>query len=92
MKVDESKCINMMILKEMNLEMSKLLKRISRSSKFPQVRNRAQCILLSYQGFSTEQLMAIFGISRRTLYNWLSRWKKVNLYQAPTKTKDRRRL
>lgn len=66
----------MMILKEMNLEMSKLLKRISRSSKFPQVRNRAQCIILSYQGFSTEQLMTIFGISRRTLYNWLSRWEK----------------
>lgn len=66
----------MILLKEINLEMLKFLKRISRASKFPQVRNRAQCIILRYQGFSTEKLMTIFGISRRTLYNWLTRWEK----------------
>lgn len=66
----------MRLLKEINLEMLKLLNRISRSSQFSQVRNRARCIILSYQGFSTEQLMTIFGISRKTLYNWLTRWEK----------------
>ncbi|VXD17366.1 transposase [Planktothrix serta PCC 8927] len=73
----------MMLLKEINLEMLNLLNRISRSSKFPQVRNRAQCITLIYQGFSPEQLMIIFRVSRKTLYNWLTRWEKsgfVGLY------------
>ncbi|WP_144017865.1 helix-turn-helix domain-containing protein, partial [Planktothrix sp. PCC 11201] len=73
----------MILLKEMNLEMFKLLNRISCSSQFPQVRNRAQCIILIYQGFSPEQLITIFRISRRTLYNWVTRWEKsgfVGLY------------
>jgi transposase len=66
----------MVLLREINTETEKLLIRISCSSQFPQVRNRAKCIILSYQGFSISQLIKIFRVSCRTLYNWLSRWEK----------------
>lgn len=69
----------MILLRELNQETEKLLKRISSSSKFPQVRNRARCIILSYQGVSLSQLMKLFGVSRRTLYNWLTKWEKRGL-------------
>ena len=69
----------MILLREINTETKKLLNRISHSSKFPQVRSRAKCIILSYQGFLLGQLMKIFEVSRRTLYNWLSRWEKQGL-------------
>jgi len=65
----------MILLRELNTETQKLLIRISCSSQFPQVRNRAKCIMLSYEGCSIPQLMKLFGVSRRTLYNWLSRWE-----------------
>jgi transposase len=65
----------MILLRELNTETKKLLVRISCSSQFPQVRNRAKCVILSYQGFSIPQLMTIFEVSRRTLYNWLTRWE-----------------
>lgn len=69
----------MILLREFNQETKKLLTRISRSSKFSQVRNRAKCIILSYQGVSIVQLMQLFGVSRRTLYNWLTKWEKRGL-------------
>ncbi|MCU0535341.1 MAG: IS630 family transposase [Hydrococcus sp. Prado102] len=31
---------------------------------------------MSHQGFSIVQLMKLFGVSRRTLYNWLTRWEQ----------------
>ena len=39
----------MKFIKELNPETKKLLERISKQSKFPQVRDRAQCIVLIYQ-------------------------------------------
>ena len=73
----------MILLREINTEAEKLLIRISKSSKSAQVRSRAKCIILSYQGFTSEQLITIFGISLRTLHNWLTRWERrgfVGLY------------
>lgn len=73
----------MIILRDLNPETKKLLTRISRASQFPQVRNRAKCIILSGHGLSLTQLMQLFGVSRRTLYNWLNQWEKqgiVGLY------------
>jgi transposase len=72
----------MILLRELNQETQKLLKRISRSSKFSQVRNRARCIILSYQGVSIAQLMQLFGVNRRTIYNWLNQWKKRRLISS----------
>ncbi|BAU64976.1 transposase [Stanieria sp. NIES-3757] len=73
----------MMLLRDINPETNKLLIRISKGSQFPQVRNRAKLIILSHQGMSLGQLMQLFGVSRRTVYNWVNRWKKqgiVGLY------------
>jgi transposase len=66
----------MILLRKLNPETEKLLIRISHASKFPQVRQRAKGILLSYQGFSIPQLMKIFAVSRSTLYNGLTRWEQ----------------
>ena len=65
----------MRFIRELNTENKKLLEKISMQSEFSQVRDRAKCILLSYQKFSINELMSIFGASRKTIYNWLTRWE-----------------
>lgn len=65
----------MRFIRDLNPESQKLLKRISQQSKSPKVRNRAQCIVLSYEGYEIEELMTIFRVSRKTIYNWLTRWE-----------------
>jgi len=69
----------MRFIRDLNPETQKLLERISNQSKFPQVRSRAKCILLSYQRFPINQLMVIFRVKRRTIYNWLTRWEDQKL-------------
>jgi transposase len=64
------------LFRDLNLENKKLLTRISSFSKFSQVRSRAKCILLLDRGFSIPQLMKIFGVSRKTIYNWLTKWEE----------------
>ncbi len=66
----------MILFRELNRENKQLLNRISVFSKYPQVRNRAKCIMLLDRGFSIPQLMKIFGVSRKTIYNWISRWEE----------------
>ena len=68
---------SMLLLREINPESEKLLRRISHSSKSQRARERAKCIILSYQGVGLSQLMNLFGVSRRTVYNWLTRWDKI---------------
>ena len=41
----------------------------------PQVRKRAKCIILRSQGFPLKELMKIFKVSRKTIFNWLTRWE-----------------
>ncbi|MEA5512320.1 helix-turn-helix domain-containing protein [Crocosphaera sp. UHCC 0190] len=65
----------MRFIRELNTETRKLLEKISRRSKNYQVRDRARCIILSYQGFSINQLMVIFGLTRKTIYNWFTKWE-----------------
>lgn len=63
-----------------------LLQRLYRQSRHHQVRQRAHCILLSSQDYSIAQLMEIFSVSRKTLYNWFNNWEEqgvVGLYNRP---------
>ena len=60
-------------------ETSLMLERIYRESKYYQVRQRAHCIRLSYQGTEISQLMKIFEVSRNTIYNWFNNWDKFSL-------------
>ena len=53
----------------------KFLKRIHKESKKHNVRLRAQCVLLSYQGTDVNALARIFGKTTRTINTWLSLWE-----------------
>lgn len=78
----------MRFITNLNRETIKLLIRISKQSQYYRVRQRAHCILLSYEGYTTTQLMTIFRISRVTIYNWFNNWEKqklVGLYDAKGK-------
>ena len=66
----------MVILRGINKENKRLLKRISTCSKYGQVRNRAKCIILLEEGWSIAQVIKIFEVSRKTIYNWVSKWEK----------------
>ena len=69
----------MRFIRELNPESKKLLERIARQSKYYQTRQRAQCLILSYKKFSINQLIRIFGVSRKTIYNWFTRWEDEGL-------------
>ena len=64
----------------------KLLERIYKSSRHHQVRQRAKCCLLNYEGYSINELASIFKVTRLTITNWLDDWDKlafVGLYDRP---------
>ena len=57
-------------------ESKKLLERMSRHSNCSQVRDRAKCIILRSQGFPIKELMKIFKVSRKTVFNLLIPWSE----------------
>lgn len=76
----------MRFTREVFPETQKLLQRLYRQSRHHQVRQRAHCILLSSQDYGIAQLMEIFNVSRKTLYNWFNNWETqgvVGLYNRP---------
>lgn len=76
----------MIFIREINPLSSKLLERIYRQSRHHQVRQRAHCLILASQGVKIEELMNIFQVSYKTIYNWFNRWELegiVGLYNKP---------
>lgn len=72
--------------REIHPETRRLLQRIYRQSRHHQVRQRAHCLILISQGLKVAQLMKIFLVSRKTLYNWFDAWELrglVGLYNQP---------
>lgn len=69
----------MRFISRLGYETQKLLKTIEKRSKYYQVRNRAKCIQLSYEGYEINQIIKILKISRNTIYNWLNNWEKYSL-------------
>jgi transposase len=72
--------------REVTPENLRLLDRIYRQSRHHQVRQRAHCIILRQRGMSVPQLLEIFPVSRKTLYNWFESWDSdsvVGLYNRP---------
>ena len=69
----------MRYIKGLTKDTLKLLERIDKQSKYYQVRQRAHCILLSYQRYKISELMEIFRVSRNTIYNWLNNWESLGL-------------
>ena len=64
----------MRFIQGLSNETTKLLQKVYKKSKHHQVRQRAQCILLSYQGYTTNELAHIFQVDRITIYNWFNEW------------------
>lgn len=76
----------MIFIREINPLSSKLLERIYRQSRHYQVRQRAHCLILASQGVKIEELIKIFCVSYKTIYNWFNRWElegMVGLYNKP---------
>ncbi len=76
----------MFLLRDINPLSLKLLNRIYRESRHHQVRQRAHFLILDSQNIKNENLMKIFKISYKTMYNWLNRWEyegMVGLYNKP---------
>ena len=70
-------------IRELSGETISLLERIYSQSQHFEVRRRAHCILLSFEGFTTTKLMAVFKVTRITIYNWFLAWEEhplVGLY------------
>ena len=56
-------------------------------------RRRSQCLLLSSQQHTIQQLMAIFSVCRITVYNWFDRWQAEGLASLQHRPgKGRKRL
>ena len=56
-------------------ETTHLLQKVYQKSKHHRVRQRAQCLLLSYQGYTIKELSHIFQVDRITIYNWFDHWE-----------------
>ena len=66
-------------IKGLSKETLKILDRIYQQSKYYQVRQRAHCIKLSFQGYQISELIKIFKVSRNTIYNWFNNWDSESL-------------
>ncbi|WP_445302046.1 helix-turn-helix domain-containing protein [Microcoleus sp. K1-B6] len=65
----------MFLLRDINPLSLKLLNRIYRESRHHQVRQRAHFLILASQNITNKNLMKIFKVSYKTMYNWLNRWE-----------------
>lgn len=82
----------MFFIREINPLSFKLLERIYRQSRHHQVRQRAHFLILVSQKIKIEELMKIFEVSYKTIYNWLNRWESegmVGLYNKPGRGRKR---
>lgn len=76
----------MFFLRDINPLSLKLLNRIYRESRHHQVRQRALFLILASQNIKNKNLMKIFKVSYKTMYNWLNRWEDegmLGLYNKP---------
>src|SRR6516162_7779693 len=69
----------MRFIQDLSPETIPLLQKIYKKSKYHRVRQRAQCLLLSYQGYTIKELSHIFQVDRITIYHWFHRWESRRL-------------
>lgn len=70
-------------MEEISQETISMLQRIYKQSTHHRVRQRAHCILLSLQHYTTTELLKIFQVDRITIYHWFDAWESrclVGLY------------
>ena len=69
----------MRFIQDVSNETIHLLQRIHKQSRHHRVRQRAHCILLSIQGYTTHHLVDIFHVDRITIYHWFNAWEQRGL-------------
>ena len=75
----------MFLLRDINPLSLKLLNRIYRESRHHQVQ-QAHFLILASQNINNKNLMKIFKVSYKPMYNWLNRWEyegMLGLYNKP---------
>src|SRR6266853_1107687 len=66
----------MRFIRDLSPETQRLLRRCYKESQHHRVRQRAHCILLSFDGKTTKELMHIFDVERLTIYHWFDAWER----------------
>ena len=64
----------------------KVLRRLHKQSERARVRDRAQCVLLSEQGYTIPTLCKMLDVTQVTIYNWFNNWEErglAGLYDKP---------
>jgi len=82
----------MIFLRQINPLSFKLLERIYQQSQYHQVRQRAHFLILACQGMKLEEMIKIFSVSYKTIYNWINRWESLGilgLYNKPGRGRKR---
>ena len=69
----------MRFIENISQETISMLQRIYKQSKHHRARQRAHCILLSFQRHTTTKLMDIFQVDRITIYHWFNAWESRRL-------------
>ncbi|MGE3538399.1 MAG: IS630 family transposase [Candidatus Tectimicrobiota bacterium] len=69
----------MRFIENVSQETISMLQRIYKQSQHHRVRQRAHCILLSFQRHTTTELLDIFQVNRITLYHWFNAWESRGL-------------
>lgn len=65
----------MRYIKELTEEQKQALEEGHKKGKSHSFRNRCQAILLSYQGYSVQQLADLFQVSDLSIYKWMNRFE-----------------
>ena len=71
---------------QVSYETQGLLQRMYRQSRHHQVRQRAHCVWLYSQGLGVSELLTVFPVQQKTIYNWLNAWQErgcAGLYNRP---------
>ena len=69
----------MRFIENVSQETISMLQRIYKQSKHHRARQRAHCILLSFQRHTTTELVEIFRVDRITIYHWFDAWESRRL-------------
>ena len=80
----------MRFIENVSQETINMLQRIYKHSKHHRVRQRAHCILLSFQYHTTTELIDIFQVDRITIYHWFDAWESRHLAGLYDKSKQGR--
>ncbi|GAB3264782.1 hypothetical protein GCM10027347_32090 [Larkinella harenae] len=63
-------------VKNLTVQQVELLRQTIRESQSSVLKKRCQCVLYSYYGLTVSELMEMFAVDRRSIYNWMNRWQE----------------